>query len=111
MEIEIENDFRPPLREARPSEEQETSSTRAYLLRVAGGPLPKKPAADQWTPPNNFNEPSDGMEKSEEDSIQRLNFFWVLISCGYMVSWTSIGREYAAFKFAPLLQPRMCTQL
>jgi len=27
-----------------------------------------------------------------EDSVQRLNYLWILISCGYMVSWTSIGK-------------------
>jgi len=27
----------------------------------------------------------------DEESVKHLSYLWVLISCGYMVSWTSIG--------------------
>jgi len=26
-----------------------------------------------------------------EEAVNKINYLWVLISCGYMVSWTSIG--------------------
>ena len=37
---------------------------------------------------------SDGVEEknlSIEDEVNKINPYWILISCGYMVSWTSIG--------------------
>lgn len=33
-----------------------------------------------------------------EDGIGNLDYLWILISCGYMVSWTSIGSLIAFFK-------------
>ena len=33
-----------------------------------------------------------------EASVNRLNPFWIAISCGYMVSWTSIGSLISYFK-------------
>lgn len=33
-----------------------------------------------------------------ELEVNRINFLWIFISCGYMVSWTSIGSLIAYFK-------------
>ena len=44
------------------------------------------------------------MEKGGEDTetldrlVQRINPLWIAISCGYMVSWTSIGSLISYFK-------------
>mmetsp|Transcript_66440 Transcript_66440/g.130291 ORF Transcript_66440/g.130291 Transcript_66440/m.130291 type:complete len:551 (-) Transcript_66440:273-1925(-) len=33
-----------------------------------------------------------------EEAVNKINYLWVLISCGYMVSWTSIGSLISYFK-------------
>ena len=42
-----------------------------------------------WTEPSKARKAHE-IENSEED-LGQLNYLWILISCGYMVSWTSIG--------------------
>jgi hypothetical protein len=50
-------------------------------------------AETSWT--DQLEQPSSKKAASKhtniEDSVGRLNYLWILISCGYMVSWTSIG--------------------
>ena len=42
------------------------------------------------------------MAHFDEESVKHLSYLWILISCGYMVSWTSIGEG------EPLRSARAC---
>jgi len=63
---------------------------------------PYTPQSRDAESPSSWTEPSKArkaheVETSEED-LGRLNYLWILISCGYMVSWTSIGTSRSCIR-------------
>jgi hypothetical protein len=48
-------------------------------------------AETSWT--DRLERPSKKLNQDVDfdEAVNKINYLWILISCGYMVSWTSIG--------------------